>query len=298
MTRSLSDIQPVLGRLAEHPETRAPLAALAREAAHSPFHFQRTFRAHTGETPKQYGQRLRLERAAALLLTTDQSILGVALDSGFESHEVFLRAFKRKFSLTPSAYRARGFTAAASPADHTAAIRASGPCIGLYHYRPRTTLHMSYAIEKKNQTPQPVLYVRRRVAREQIANTIGEALGLVFAYAQQHGVALSGHPLTRYPEVGPGMVTLEPSMRIASAAGLAPGGDVQIQTLPGGPAAVTMHLGPYESLHEAYAALEVWIEGQGLVPSDAPWEDYITDPATTPNPSEWRTQVVWPVRPR
>ena len=41
------------------------LDALAARAGWSRFHFHRAFRAVTGETPKRYTLRLRLERAAA-----------------------------------------------------------------------------------------------------------------------------------------------------------------------------------------------------------------------------------------
>ena len=93
-----------------------------------------------------------------------------------------------------------------------------GPCIGLYHMSrpagPREN-NMPYSISKQELTPQPVLVVRRRVKRSEIATAIGEALPHIFIYAQRHGIALSGHPFTRYLEMGPGLITMEPGMRIA-----------------------------------------------------------------------------------
>jgi AraC family transcriptional regulator len=85
------------------------LASLASEAATSAFHFHRAFTTVAGETPKQHTSRLALERAAAHLLTDRRAVLEIALESGFDSHEGFTRAFRRRFGLTPSAYRARGF---------------------------------------------------------------------------------------------------------------------------------------------------------------------------------------------
>lgn len=52
--------------------------------------------------------RLRLDRAAAVLLGGDRPILEIAHDSGFASHEVFSSAFLRRFGMTPRAYRERG----------------------------------------------------------------------------------------------------------------------------------------------------------------------------------------------
>lgn len=73
-------------------------------------------------------------------------------------------------------------------------------------------------------------------------------------------------------------------------------GDVKSGALPGGPTAVAMHAGPYDQLSETYAALERWIEANGLRTAGAPWESYITDPAEHPDPGDWRTEVYWPVR--
>ena len=99
--------------------------------------------------------------------------------------------------------------------------------------------------------------------RSEISATIGSLLPHVFQHAQQHGIALTGLPFTRYIEVGPGLITMEPGMRIAvtpgqsaiqidsswaEAAGKA---DVRVDTLPGGLAATTMHMGPYDDLTDA-----------------------------------------------
>ena len=72
-------------------------------------------------------------------------------------------------------------------------------------------------------------------------------------------------------------------------------GDVLAETLPGGPAAVTIHFGPYDQLQAAYAALEEWIAANAFHTAGAPWEAYLNDPADHPNPQDWKTEVCWPV---
>jgi effector-binding domain-containing protein len=108
-------------------------------------------------------------------------------------------------------------------------------------------------------------------------------------------------------EVGHGLITIEPGMRVAASGQDAvkvdpewtrTAGDAEVvrDILPGGPAAMTTHSGPYDQLHEAYAAIEKWIEAEKLTSSGAPWEYYVTDPAEYPDPKDWKTDVFWPLK--
>ena len=148
-------------------------------------------------------------------------------------------------------------------------------------------------IERKDLQPQPALIVRRRAARSEIAATIAESLGKTFPYALQNGLAIAGHPFVRYSEVGPGLMTMETGTPLASPH--AGAGEIEPITLPGGPGAVAIHMGPYDRLQDTYAAMERWMQQHGVRPAGAPWESYITDPADHPDPAEWRTDVFWPI---
>jgi AraC family transcriptional regulator len=302
MTVSFMRMQKVLSYVATHLDTDVSLATLARQAGLSPFHLHRAFSNSVGETPKQLAFRLRLGQAAVLLLTTNDPVLDVALTTGFQNPETFCRAFRRRFRMTPRAYRQRGFAQQVDGSQaraHAAIVNQVAPCVGLYRASQESRSEqnsMTYSITKKELSPQPVLVMRHRVKRSEIAKTIAESLPPIFAYAQQHGIALAGPPLTRYSEMGPGLMTMEPGMPIASGTVPATGGSgVVMETLPGGPAATTVHIGPYDQLQEAYAALEQWIRAQGLVPGNAPWESYLTDPGEVPDPKDWKTEVIWPI---
>src|ERR1700722_16032685 len=84
---------------------KVTLASIARRAGKSRFHLHRHFRQAVGETPRGFIERLRLEQAAARLLDSNESVFQIALGAGFSSHEVFIRAFRRKFGCTPARYR-------------------------------------------------------------------------------------------------------------------------------------------------------------------------------------------------
>jgi transcriptional regulator GlxA family with amidase domain len=79
---------------------------LARAAGLSRAHFSREFRRAFGESPHAYLLTRRLERAAALLRTTDRSIADICLSVGLQSVGSFTTSFTRHFGKPPSAYRA------------------------------------------------------------------------------------------------------------------------------------------------------------------------------------------------
>ena len=80
---------------------------MARAAGLSRAHFSRAFRRAFGEPPHAYLLTRRLERAAALLRSTDQSVAEICFSVGLQSVGSFTTSFTRTFGLPPTAYRAR-----------------------------------------------------------------------------------------------------------------------------------------------------------------------------------------------
>ena len=78
---------------------------IAREAGISVPHFYRLFKRLTGDTVGAYLLRRRISLAANDLADSNKSIVSIALEYGFESHDVFTRAFKRVYGMSPSKYR-------------------------------------------------------------------------------------------------------------------------------------------------------------------------------------------------
>ena len=81
------------------------LKELAKKTYFSEYHFHRIFRAVVGEPLKEHIRRLRLERAASDLKHTNDSIINIALNAGYQTHEAFTRAFKAVFGCSPSDFR-------------------------------------------------------------------------------------------------------------------------------------------------------------------------------------------------
>jgi AraC-like DNA-binding protein len=102
---------------------------LARAAGLSRAHFSRAFRRAFGESPHAYLLTRRLERAAALLRTTDRSVADVCLSVGLQSIGSFTTSFTRTFGVSPTVYRATF-----PPASHYALIPA---CFVRAYARPQ-----------------------------------------------------------------------------------------------------------------------------------------------------------------
>lgn len=80
---------------------------LAAGAHLSRFHFDRVVKAVAGESPTRFRRRVLMERAAYRMLTTDDTLLDIAVAASFGSHEAFTRAFTREYGAAPSAWRTR-----------------------------------------------------------------------------------------------------------------------------------------------------------------------------------------------
>src|SRR5882724_11334573 len=76
---------------------------LAAAAGLSRAHFSREFRRAFGESPHAYLLTRRLERAAALLRTTDRSVADICLSVGLQSIGSFTTSFTRTYGMPPPA---------------------------------------------------------------------------------------------------------------------------------------------------------------------------------------------------
>lgn len=81
------------------------LKDVAKASGFSLSHFYKIFLSVTGFTVKEYIRNRRLSKAADKLVNTQESIIDIALEAGFNSHEVFTRAFNQLYGISPSKYR-------------------------------------------------------------------------------------------------------------------------------------------------------------------------------------------------
>jgi len=101
----VATISEVLDYVQAHLDDELTPHQLADVACFSQHHFHRIFRAVVGESVMDHVRRLRLERAAFRLKTTDAPVAEIALDAGYGAQEAFTRIFQAYFGLAPRIFR-------------------------------------------------------------------------------------------------------------------------------------------------------------------------------------------------
>jgi AraC family transcriptional regulator len=214
------------------------LDAVATHVGLSASHFHRQFHTAVGQTPKEFTTRLQLERAAFRLLLHDDTVLQVALDCGYNSHETFTRAFRRHFGTSPSDYRDGDRMHAGS----TEGSRRRSP-LGRRGYRLSAT-------SVRALKPLELACIRHVGPYEDVPESLYDRL---HAWAERQGL-----PAPR-TFLGIGHDPPGPSARYDAAvqvrAPFEPEDDIEHRTLAGGSFAVTTHVGPFDTLPSAYAQL-------------------------------------------
>lgn len=269
----------VLRLIGEHADEPLPLERLAAEAALSLFHFHRVWRAVTGEPIMQTVRRLRMERAAHLLATTDRPITRIALDSGFESSQSFARAFRQVMGRTPSEARAAG------------AHRGS-PSI------TRPTAGAPMSVEVVSLEPFTIV-AKRRIGPYTTAD-LAATFRVPWVWARSAGLMSRLRGIYGVPLDDPESV---PSETIGYDAGfdfgsdLEPPPDLHRVELGGGEAARIRVVGSYDGLDAACQFLYgEWLPRSGREPADAPlFIRFHNDPDTTPE-ADLVTDVYLPLR--
>ncbi len=106
-TCSSGRMAPLVEWLLENLAGNLATDRLAERMAMSPRHFRRVFVETFDATPAVFIERLRLERACILLTSGASTIDRIARSVGFASADVFRRAFRARYGVSPLEYRAR-----------------------------------------------------------------------------------------------------------------------------------------------------------------------------------------------
>jgi AraC family transcriptional regulator len=288
-------VNRVIDHIREHLADELPLAALARLAAFSPFHFHRVFRAVTGETVAGFVQRLRIEKAAAALRDhPDRAVLEVALDHGFGSPAAFARAFRARFGTSATAWRAGGAERGGRRRNPDKTHRKTGKASPGGR---RDTRRMNIRV-----ADLPPLHVAcMRYVGPYGAHGIPELWTRLRAWS-------AGHDLGPGPQVKLGVAYDDPSITapencrydacVVVPPDFTPDSLVDVRDVPGGRYAIAEFVGTAQEIEGVWDRVFAgWLPGSGYQPDDRPcYELYRGDPSVGGGPGVFRCELHLPIR--
>jgi len=139
--------------------------------------------------------------------------------------------------------------------------------------------------------PRKLAAVRREVAPGTVASAWRPALDKVWEFIRRRpGLRAGGHNIFVYHLPDESGAPLVCDFGVEVTRTFERDGDVYSTETPGGAAAVALHRGPYDRMHETHTAIKKWIAANGKESAGYSWEIY-GDP--TPDPADTETTVVY-----
>lgn len=174
----MSLINKTIWYIESHLDDDLTLVGLGSEGGVSAPHLARVFAQTTGLPVMRYVWRRRLARAVRALAQGDQTVLNVALDAGYASHEAFTRAFRAEFGLTPAMMQALGDPATLTilqPKEFHMDTPVTLAPPRMETCGPRTFVGLKAHYSHKTKAGIPQHWERFNAADPDIANTLGDA---------------------------------------------------------------------------------------------------------------------------
>ena len=281
------------------------LERLAAVACFSPFHFHRLFRGWMGETLQAFVQRLRLERAAQLLVFDQvRSISDVAVECGFSSSSTFARAFKAAFGTTAGEWRKRKICQANRKgweAVDEASLGFSELAGPMVRNKEITMTNVPLEVKVRRLAPATLAYIRHIGPYKGDTALFRRLFTQLFAWAGARGLVGSDPTHLSLFQDNPNL-TPAAKQRLEVAlvvpAGTGPSGEIGIKNMEGGlyaTARVRVLIQDYAAQWDALVA--DWLPGSGYQPDHRPgMEFYLNNPDTDPE-GRYHIEMCLPVRP-
>lgn len=158
-------------------------------------------------------------------------------------------------------------------------------------------LPQAYPVVARAQPALEILSVRLQTDVAGLGRHVGPIFGRIGSLIARRGADPAGPPLIRYhgDAFDPDHLDLELGMPTPRP--LRGEGDIVARSIPASPVAATLHVGPYERIRGAYAALLGWMTEHGQRPAGPALESYLIGPAQGAPAAGYRTEIIWPTAP-
>jgi effector-binding domain-containing protein len=154
---------------------------------------------------------------------------------------------------------------------------------------------MEYQVASHHLEPQAIVSIRGRIPQDDLPAFMKRAFSDLFGRLRLLGCDPAGPPFAIYHAFGADGIDAEASVPIAAP--VVATGKVESRVLPAMTVARTLHVGPYEDLGNAYAAVSHWITDHGFTAAGPFQERYLNGPGDRVAPSDYRTEIELPIVP-
>ncbi|MDY6875690.1 MAG: AraC family transcriptional regulator [Chloroflexota bacterium] len=263
------------------------LEQIAQAAHFSPFHFHRIFAAIIGETPHKFMSRVRLERAANMLVKMPSfSITEIALACGFSSSATFARSFKKHFGVTASSYRKSGAALSIQPsaALHPNSGNSAKHTLTLdIQVKMMPRFHVAYVSSSRGYAFDQIYYAWNKIYKWAAARD------LITPQSKMLGISFDDPLITpedkcRYYAC----ITIPEEITFDEKVG--------VMDIPGGKCATARLTCTAEEIRLAYRFFYTWFPDSGYQPAGSSYEVYYATPDTRPD-KKYVLDVCVPVMP-
>ena len=143
------------------------------------------------------------------------------------------------------------------------------------------------AVDVVETLPKNILYSRQHMSTDDYCKYFGK----LFETIAKNKLTCLGAPIAIYhdKEFNPANNDTEIAIPIAERT-------PETRELAGGLCAKGIHRGPYSELSSTYSRIVQWVEENGYQIAAPPYEVYVTDPATTPAPEDYITEIYFPIQ--
>jgi effector-binding domain-containing protein len=149
------------------------------------------------------------------------------------------------------------------------------------------------APEITHTTPQLTAVIHVTIPRAKIREVMGPGIAELRAAVAAQGVATTGPWFTHHLRMDSDRFDFE--IGVPVAAPVAPAGRMKPGEWPAMKVARTVHHGGYEDLPAAWGEFNKWVAANGHRPTPDLWEQYVTDPSSSPDQATWRTELQRPL---
>lgn len=296
-------LNTVLLYIQDHLSEQLDLEKLSAVACFSKFHFHRIFSAIIGETPGDYIMRLRLERAAALIINSPSlSLIEIGERCGFTSQSIFSRSFSKKYSMPPRQFakQSRGENTKSKNSQVFSNNGKKSRTGSAYLFNDNSKEKETASTMECEIKTMPSLRMLYLMHHDGYNGKIGLTWHKLIAYAQQRGLFSVNTKMIGMPLDNPDITSPEKcryKVGITVPESIMAEGEFGVETIPQFTCLVSHFSGREEEISTAYTTIyNKFLVERNLLPDDYPcYEIHLNNPEKDPE-RKFRYDICVPIK--